>query len=1480
MLYPAVPRTAAEAAPPAPDDDRPIATDARDAAGVPDSSASSSMTVNGSNAREHVDSEKAAAEFENLRRSLSRHSSHYPQPSDLEKQDPSSSSFDLLSYLRAEASEAEAAGFKRKALGVAWNKLQVVGNGGEKPAEPVPLVMQLFIPTFLDACRDWVLWPVHKAGQLCGLGKTHPKDLLHKFDGCLKPGEMCLVIGRPGSGCTTFLKTIANQRSGYLAVNGDVSYGGIPASLMSKRYRGEVVYNQEDDVHAATLTVAQTLGFALKLKTPGKLPPGKTKSDLEDEVLEVVLRMLGISHTKNTKVGSAHERGVSGGERKRVSIAEMMATRACVCSWDNSTRGLDASTALDYAKALRVLTDVHQMATFVSLYQAGEGIYDQFDKVLVIDEGRQVYFGPASEARQYMMSLGYADLPRQTSADYLTGCTDPNERKLARGRSEADVPSTSEALEAAFQRSDICARMVAERDAYLAQCERDEQARREFEEAVRSDKRKGVSGKSVYTASFFAQVWALSVRQFQLRLQNRADLIFLYSSNIAISLIIGSVFYQLPQSAAGAFRRGGAIFLGVIFNGFQAFTELPSQMHGRPIVWKHKSWALYRPGATTVAATLADLPINVLTIFLFSLILYFMIGLTYDAGAFFSYYLIVLTTFLATSAWFRLFGTLCRNYDQANRYVSAIVTIFELYSGYLIPLFAQKRWLFWFSYLSPFQYGYAAAMSNEFKRLSLLCDGSYIFPNSLDGLLPQYPMSLGPNQVCTVAGAMPGSDIIPGRDYLAAAYGYEISEQWRNWGILVCFFFGISIIQAVLAEVIPDGDSAPHIDIFAHENKERQELNERLQCNKDAYRKGEVEQDLSGLIQTRKAFTWEDLTYTVPVPGGHRQLLDHVFGYVKPGEITALMGASGAGKTTLLDVLADRKTIGVVGGSRLVAGRPCGREFQRGTAYVEQQDVHEHTATVREAFRFSAYLRQSAEISKEDKDRYVEEVIQLLELEDKADAMIGEVGHGLDVEARKRVTIGVELSAKPQLLLFLDEPTSGLDGQSAYNIVRFLRKLAAAGQAILVTIHQPNALLFENFDRLLLLKRGGRTVYFGDIGKDSHVLRDYLGKNGAACPEDANPAEFMLEAIGAGSSKQIGDKDWADIWNDSDEFSAVKQEIERIKEDGLATPEDLDPSLHLEFATSFAYQLKVVSQRTLLAFYRSVDYGWTRFFNHICLSLTIGLTYLQLGKSQQDMQYRLFALFYLVTLPAILIAQVEPLFIHNRSTFVRESSSKMYSPVVFGLTQLIGEMPYSLICAVAFFLLFYYPIGLDYASSRAGYHFAFVLLLEVYSVTLGQMFAALSPTEYIAEQMVPGALLIFVTFCGVTVTYKEMLGFWRFLYRVNPFTYVVEGTMVNEMHGLAITCTPRELRVFNPPEGQTCAEWAGAFLRASTGYLTNPDATSSCEYCQYANGDEFASTYGWEWRNRGRDIGIFAAFVLFNCAVTVTASKWLRYAKR
>jgi ATP-binding cassette subfamily G (WHITE) protein 2 (SNQ2) len=249
-----------------------------------------------------------------------------------------------------------------------------------------------------------------------------------------------------------------------------------------------VVYNQEDDDHLPTLTVAQTLRFALETKTPKKRIPGVSNSQFREEVLNLLLSMLNIKHTANTVVGNAFIRGVSGGERKRVSIAEMFCGNVSVASWDNSTRGLDASTALDYAKSLRLLTDIMKMTTFVSLYQAGEGIYEQFDKVLVLNDSHVVYFGPAKEARQYMVGLGYKDLPRQTTADYLSGCTDPNERQFADGKDEDSVPSSPEKMEEAFMGSQIRQRMMQDKDEYKTIMASNEKARQEFIEAVHEQK--------------------------------------------------------------------------------------------------------------------------------------------------------------------------------------------------------------------------------------------------------------------------------------------------------------------------------------------------------------------------------------------------------------------------------------------------------------------------------------------------------------------------------------------------------------------------------------------------------------------------------------------------------------------------------------------------------------------------------------------------------------------------------------------------------------------------------------------------------------------------------------------------------------------------------------------------------------------------------------------------------------------------------
>jgi ATP-binding cassette subfamily G (WHITE) protein 2 (SNQ2) len=140
------------------------------------------------------------------------------------------------------------------------------------------------------------------------------------------------------------------------------------------------------------------------------------------------------------------------------------------------------------------------------------------------------------------------------------------------------------------------------------------------------------------------------------------------------------------------------------------------------------------------------------------------------------------------------------------------------------------------------------------------------------------------------------------------------------------------------------------------------------------------------------------------------------------------------------------------------------------SGYVQQMDTHLPLPTVREALLFSARLRQPPHIPDSEKEDWVNEVLDMCGLEDYADAIVGT----LNVELRKRTTIGVELAARPKLLVFLDEPTSGIDSQSAYRLVSFLRSLADRGQAILCTIHQPSAELMQQFNRILLLRKGGQ----------------------------------------------------------------------------------------------------------------------------------------------------------------------------------------------------------------------------------------------------------------------------------------------------------------------------------------------------------------------------------------------------------------------
>jgi ABC-type multidrug transport system permease subunit len=354
----------------------------------------------------------------------------------------------------------------------------------------------------------------------------------------------------------------------------------------------------------------------------------------------------------------------------------------------------------------------------------------------------------------------------------------------------------------------------------------------------------------------------------------------------------------------------------------------------------------------------------------------------------------------------------------------------------------------------------------------------------------------------------------------------------------------------------------------------------------------------------------------------------------------------------------------------------------------------------------------------------------------------------------------------------------------------------------------------------------------------------------------------IQDAIGAGQAPRVGDQDWADIFAESPELANVKDRITQMKNERLAEVGSNFKTDEKEFATPLMHQLRVVQKRTHLAFWRSPNYGFTRLFNHVIIALLTGLAYLNLNNSRQSLQYRVFVIFQVTVLPALILAQVEPKYALSRMIYYREASSKMYGQFAFASSLVVAELPYSILCAVGFFLPIYYMPGFQHTSSRAGYQFFMVLVTELFSVTLGQMVAAITPSPFISALLNPFIIITFALFCGVTIPKPQIPKFWRaWLYQLDPFTRLIGGMVVTELHGRTVQCTPTELQHFTAPAGQTCGQYMDNFFSAGgPGYIVN-NATSACEYCAYSVGDQFYTALGLNFDNRWRDLGILIAFI-------------------
>ncbi|KAJ3938646.1 uncharacterized protein N0V96_011376 [Colletotrichum fioriniae] len=1048
-------------------------------------------------------------------------------------------------------------------------------------------------------------------------------------------------------------------------------------------------------------------------------------------------------------VGDEVIRGVSGGERKRVSIAEVMATQAPVQCWDNSTRGLDASNALDFARVLRKMADGEHKSIVATLYQAGNGIYDLFDKVLVLAEGREIYYGPTTEAKQYFEDMGFECTPGANVSDFLTSVSVPTERQIRPGY-EDKIPTSPADFEDVYKTSALFERMAQQMNV--------------------------LSEKSL--SNEFQIIWG-----------DRWSNALQIASALIMALVTGSLFYNLPSDSTSIFTRPGALFFPIQLFAMNKMSETTASFMGRRIISRHKRLAFHRPAAYALASAATDVPLVILAYSLFQLIYYFIVDFQREAGHFFTNWFMLILCTLCFSSLFRMIGAWCRHFGLASQITGWMTMVFMVYAGYLIPVPSMPVWFRWISWLNPATYTFEAIMAKEMGDLTLNCIQPQLIPfgSTYDG--SQY-------RSCTVRGSTSGSTIIDGETYMNAQYSVYKAHIWRNAGILIGFWIFLALMTAVGFEINLHSDSGSKV------------LFDRRSKQKEAATKGDTEKadasatshDVSYMSLSKTVFTFKDISYFVRHEGKDLQLLRGVSGYVKPGQLVALMGSSGAGKTTLMDVLAQRKDSGTIEGSIMVNGKPQGISFQRTTGYCEQNDVHEPTATVWESLLFSARLRQSHNIPDEEKQDYVRGIMELLELTPLQHAIVGTRGG-------RTTYFGPTGSNSATVIDYFARngapcPPHANPAEHIVDVVqgRFGTK-----------IDWPQTWL-DSPEREAAIKELDALNSNSDEekGPETTTATEAVDENQLA--GFATPVTYQVYLV---TSRQL-----VALWRNPDYvWNKIGLHITNGLFGGftywMLGDGTFDLQLRLMAVFNFVFVAPGCINQLQPLFIRNRDVFETR--------------------EKKSKTYHWFAF-----VAAQLLSETPVLIVCGTLAFVT-----WYFTVGFPTeARISGQVYLQMIRKCHFIPTACQNILLTYPR----------LVYEFLYTSLGQAIAAYSPNAYfaaLANPIIIGAGLI--NFCGVVVPYSQITAFWRYwLYWLDPFTYLIQGMLEPVVWDIEVHCKSNELTHIPLPGNSTCGEYLAEFLTSEPGYVVDPENSTMCAYCPYSTGSDYMrtmninnSSYGW-----------------------------------
>jgi ABC-type multidrug transport system permease subunit len=312
-----------------------------------------------------------------------------------------------------------------------------------------------------------------------------------------------------------------------------------------------------------------------------------------------------------------------------------------------------------------------------------------------------------------------------------------------------------------------------------------------------------------------------------------------------------------------------------------------------------------------------------------------------------------------------------------------------------------------------------------------------------------------------------------------------------------------------------------------------------------------------------------------------------------------------------------------------------------------------------------------------------------------------------------------------------------------------------------------------------------------------------------------------------------------------------------------------------------------VQKRVFQQYWRTPSYIYSKIALCLFSGLFIGFSFFKAPNSQQGLQNQMFAIFMLMTIFGQLVQQIMPHFVTQRALYeVRERPSKAYSWKAFMVANIIIELLYNSVMAIIIFVTWYYPIGLyrnaeptNEVHLRGFLMFLFIWQFLLFSSTFANMAIAGIETAETGGNMANLAFSLCLVFCGVLASPTALPGFWIFMYRVSPFTYLISGMLSTAVANTKVECAVNEYLHFPPPDGQTCGEYMRPYISKMTGYLLDSSNTTECSFCAISDTNSFlagvSSYYSKVWRN----FGIMWVYIAFNIAGAVLLYWLLRVPK-